>query len=161
MLLLLLVPLLVPLLVLLIRLLTATLRGLLQLLAHTVPTEIGLNLRRRRIGLHRVGVLLRGLRHERNSEPVTRTSVSRLLKSARSAFSKLLARRPDPAETRRSPGLVYGDRFRRGSRTLGLFTKIERKSENNSKLFLIICKDHSRESTSIRESRGRFIGTVF
>lgn len=95
-LLLLLVPLLV-LLILLLRLLTTTLRGFLQLLPHAVPAEIGLNLRCRRVGLHRVGVLLRRLRHERNSEPVTRSSVSRLLKSVRSVqVLQVVSRRPTP-----------------------------------------------------------------
>lgn len=143
-------------LLLLLLLLTMTLRGVLHLLAYAIPAEVGLDLRRRRVGLHRVGVLLRGLRHERSFEPVTQSSVSRSLKFVRSEFSKLFHEDP----LRRNSAfswIAYKDRFRRDSRTFGLFTKIDPRSENNFKLFLIICKDRSRENRPIREFSWRFI----
>lgn len=56
--------LLLSLLLLLTRLLATALRGLLQLLTHAISAEVGLNLRRRRVGLHRVGLPVRNLRHE-------------------------------------------------------------------------------------------------
>lgn len=142
---------LIPLVILLIRLLLmTTLREFLQLLTHAVPTEVGLDLRCRRVGLHCVGVLLRGLRHERSSEPVTQSFVSRSLKSVRSEFSKLSH---EGRETSQKLGFPpdYLRRSWRGSRTSGLFTKINSKSVKYFKLLLllIICKD--RKYRHIRE----------
>ena len=116
---LLLLLLLVPLLVLLILLLlTTALRGFLQLLAHAVSTEIGLDLRRRGVSLHRVGVLLRSLRHERSSKPVMRSSVSRSLKSVRKiSSSPRCFTKADSAKISAFSRIAYKNRFRRDSCT--------------------------------------------
>lgn len=126
------------LLLLVLRLTTTLRRRVLQLLAYAISTEVGLDLRRCRVGLHRVDLLLRRLRHERSSDVIAR--ISEIRRS--SALGMYLAWTEAATSRRVHATIACNNRCQQEVREPcdNLFTEINFRNENNCRIFPIVCK---------------------